>query len=143
MELNKITLPQMYMIESIRKNGVTDQQLLQQVQTGDVSPWREFNENFDFHDLVTWYEKDPDTFKSVILDGYQVKFVTIYGLKNYLKLKFGKQEDQDFQLTEKGITDLHVDDQQLAKIQQMLSKNWTIQELTSTPCYKVVQIELI
>jgi hypothetical protein len=134
------------MIETIRSKGVSDQELLMQIETKDVSPWREFNPDFDFFELVTLAEQDPDQFKAIILEGYKVKFVTIYGLKNFLKLKFDKIEEQDYQLTEKGITNLQVDHQQLSKIQQFLSNNWTIQEIASEksdPSHKVIKIELI
>ena len=144
MELNKISLPIAYMIETIRSNGVSDQEMLTQIKTGDVSPWREFNSNFDFNELVTLAEKDPSQFASIILDGYGAKFLTLPGLKNLLRLKFDIIESRDYQLTEKGITDLKVENQQLAKIKLFISKNWTIQELTSEDSdqYKVIKIEL-
>ena len=143
MELNKITLPEAYMIETIRSKGVSDQELLAAVESGDIGPWREFNANFDFTNLVTLAEKDPSKFKSIILDGYGVKFLTIYGLKNLLKFKLGLVEERDYQLTERGITDLKVEDGQLMIIKQFLSNNWTLEELASNDeSGKVIKIEL-
>ena len=129
MEVNKISLPVAYMIEIVRSHGVSDEEFLVRIESGDVSPWREFHAEFDFNELVALSEKDPAQFRSIILDGYEVKYVSIYGLKNLLKFKLDKLEERDYHLTEKGITDLKVDDQQLAIIRQFLPANWTIQEI--------------
>ncbi|MBB6444051.1 hypothetical protein [Bacillus benzoevorans] len=142
MEVNKISLPVVYKIETVRSKGVSNQELLAKLESGDVSSWSDYNSNFDFSELVELYQKDPEQFKSMIEIGYAVKFVTLPGIKNILKLKFGLLEEQDYESTETGITGLQVNDEQYAAIKQMLSKNWKIEELAGTGVQKVLKIEL-
>ena len=142
---NRITLPAAYMIETLRSNGVSDDTLLTQVEQKDVSAWEELS-TFDFNDLVELYNHDQNTFKSILRDGYTVKFVTIRGLQTLLKLRFDKIPERDYQLTSKGITQLRIEEQQLTIITQMLSKNWIISEPSSpnnNEQFKEVTIELI
>ncbi|MBS4202437.1 hypothetical protein KHA93_22805 [Bacillus sp. FJAT-49732] len=123
METIKISLPTAFMLETLRANGVTDEQILKQINKKDVSPWQKIDTTFDFQELVNLATNSEKDFESIITDGYSVKFMTINGLKNLLRLKFNKIQDQDYQQTEKGITDLILTEQELATIKQMLSKN--------------------
>lgn len=145
MGINKITLPVAYMIETLRSNGISDQELLTQVENQDVSPWKELNTHFDFNELVKLAAQDQNAFDSIILDGYEVKFVTIKGVQTLLNLKFEKIQERDYLLTDKGITGLHIEDQQLSTLRQMLSTNWVIDETSpkkSSHISKVIKIEL-
>jgi len=141
-EVNKISLPVVYKIETVRSKGVSNQELLAKLESGDVSSWNDFNENFDFNELVELYKENSEMFKSIIENGYAVKFVTLPGIKNILKLKFGLLEDEDYKSTDKGITGLQVSDEQYAVIKQMLSKNWKIEELAGGQGRKELKIEL-
>ena len=141
MELTKLSLPTVYKIETVRSKGVSNEELLAKIETGDVSSWSEYNSNFDFNELVELYNNNPEEFKSIVENGYAVKFVTLPGLKNLLKLKYGMLEERDYQPTETGISGLQVDEDQYAAIKQMLSKNWKIEELASEG-KKVLKIEL-
>lgn len=128
MELNKITLMEAYLIETLRRNGITDHELLNQVELRDVSPWEEINQNFDFNILVQLADQDKEIFKSIILKGYNVKFVTYSGLQNLIYLKFDKIKERDYQLIDKGITGLRLKEDDFDKLKQILSKNWVILE---------------
>lgn len=143
MTMNKVTLREAYMIETLRSNGISDGEILTQVQTGETDDWSIFNPDFEFHGLVELNEKDPEAFQSIIKNGYKVKFVTFKGVRTLLKLKFGFEEEQHYELTDKGITGLQVTDAQLAQIRQVLSTNWSIGELSSeTSDQKTIKIEL-
>lgn len=128
MPINKISLMDAYMIETLRHNGITDREILSQVEKADVSPWEDLKTNFDFQGLVKLADRDPKAFQSIILNGYKIKFVTIKGIQNLLRLKFNKKPDSDYLLLEKGITGLRVDEQQFTTLKQMLSDNWVIYE---------------
>lgn len=143
MPMNKISLREAYMIETLRSNGISDQEILTQAQKGATDDWAIFNPDFEFHGLVELNEQDPEAFQSIIKDGYKVKFVTFKGVQTLLKLKFGFEEEQHYELTGKGITGLQVTDAQLAEIRQVLSMNWGIGELSSeTSGQKTIKIEL-
>lgn len=143
METKKASLMEAYMIETLRSNGVSDEEILIQVQKGEVGGWAAIRPKFDFLELVELNKQDPEVFQSIIREGYQVKFVTFNGLKNLLKFKFGFVEGQHYQLTDKGIAGLQVTAAQLAGIHQFLSQNWLIEAHSSeVPNEKTIKIEL-
>src|SRR5690625_85261 len=106
MGLNKITLMEAYLIETIRSHGVSNDYLLTQVEQEDISEWEELNTNFDFNGLITLRNQNPSAFEDIINEGYSIKFLTFNGLQNLLKLKFNKQSGKDFIIGEKGINHL-------------------------------------
>ncbi|MFA1821629.1 hypothetical protein ACDX78_15850 [Virgibacillus oceani] len=126
MGMNYISLMEAYLIETVRASGITNQELEEHVSKKDVTPWEDLNQNLQFQALIDLQEKDPVAFHSIIRDGYQVKFVTMNGLKNLLKLKFDITETE-YEPTEKGITKLVVDVETLSNIKQVLSPNWKVQ----------------
>jgi hypothetical protein len=127
MEVNTISLMEAYLIEILRTNGVTSNKLEESVLKKDVVSWNKMHTNFDFQILIDLHEKDARAFRSIIHNGYQVKFITINGLKNLLKLKFDITEEM-YELTEQGISKLIVDEGTLSSIKQMMSPNWKVQE---------------
>src|SRR5690625_3582557 len=126
MELNKITLMEAYLIETLRYHEVTNEQLLTTLESGDISGWNHFNDNFNFKDLITLRNQDPSVFQEIIYEGYTIKFLTFNGLKNMLRLKFNKLPEKDFTVTEKGIKHLVMTDPQLTSLKQILSSNWIV-----------------
>ncbi|OCA88033.1 hypothetical protein A8F94_09420 [Bacillus sp. FJAT-27225] len=139
MELQKISLMDAYMIETLKSKGVTNQELL---EAKDSKAWNHIHESFDFTNLLSLREKDPAAFQTIVEDGYQVKFVTFNGLKNLLKLKFNKVDEVDYQTTERGIRGLHLHPEERKQLTSLLSKNWTIQE-EEVNGNSVLQIELV
>lgn len=125
MELQKISLMDAYMIETLRSKGVTNEELIEQK---DIEMWNRLDDSFDFYDLLRLREKDPLAFQTIIKDGYQVKFVTINGLKNLLKLKFNRIDKIDYQTTEKGVRGLYLNMEAYNQLKKLLSKNWTVKE---------------
>lgn len=142
MGVYKISLMEAYLIETVRASGVTNEELLEQVSKKDVTPWEKLNENWDYTTLIDLHEKDADIFLSVIHDGYQVKFLTINGLKNLLKMKF-KITEAEYELTEQGIENLRVDEDTLFKIKLMLSPNWKVDESAVDSVNQEISITLV
>ncbi|MCG3421209.1 hypothetical protein ACTWPF_15270 [Oceanobacillus sp. M65] len=132
MELHKISLMDAYMIETLRSNGISDKEILTQIEQGKTEAWQELNRNFDFQELVKFAEKDMEGFKRILSQGYRVKFVTFNGLKNLLRLRFGKERETDYELTETGIRNLNLNSEQLVDLKQVLSGNWVVEELDDT-----------
>lgn len=133
------------MLETLRKNGVSNQEVLAQIDKKDVSSWDTLDSNFEFSALLKLAEKDPKEFKSIVLNGYKVKFVTFKGLQRLLELKFDKKEGNDYQLDDRGITGLQLDKSQLSVLKQILSKNWKVhvEESENVELTKEVNIGLI
>ncbi len=141
MGINSISLPTAYMIETLRSNGISDEQILHQINDRDVTPWDRLHSNFDFTNLVELADQDRVRFESIIQDGYTVKFVTIRGLQTLLQLKFEKQADRDYQVTETGISGLQLEEADFMVLKQLLSRNCKIQE--TLPANKGITIELV
>lgn len=131
MTVHKISLMDAYLIETLRKNGISNEEILAKLKTGNVESWQKFHEQFDFNDLLMLANKDIDQFQKILDQGYQVKFITFNGLKNLLRMRFSKVPDRDYELTEKGIKNLHLNQKQLASLKQMLSGNWVLEEAKS------------
>lgn len=127
MEVNAISLMEAYLIETVRASGVANEELERSVSIKDVASWNRQHPNFDFQTLIDLQEKDNHAFHSIIHDGYQVKFITINGLRNLLKLKFNITEEM-YELTEQGIAKLAAGADTLSGLRQILSPNWKIQE---------------
>lgn len=141
MGINRISLPTAYMIETLRSNGISDEQILHQIKERDVTPWDRLHSNFDFTNLVELADQDGINFASIIQDGYTVKFITIRGLQTLLQLKFDKIVDRDYQVAETGISGLQLEESDFMVLKQLLSRNCKIQE--SLPVNKGIAIELV
>lgn len=128
--LNHISLMDAYLIETVRSNGISNEELIQKTLNKDFDTWREVLPKLNTERLVELAE-DEETFKSIIEDGYKVKFVTMNGLKNLLKLKFQIDESK-YQQIENGILDIEISEDQLTGIKQFLSGNWNIHEVERT-----------
>lgn len=128
MEIHKISLMEAYQIETLRSNGVTNEEILRQAETENIAAWTVLQPKFDFQVLLELATKDLEQFKQLLTEGYQVKFVTFNGLKNLLRLRLGKQEGKDFTTEETGIKQLVLDQEEAQLVKQMLSPNWVIKE---------------
>src|SRR5690606_11378844 len=127
MTLNTINLMDAFIIETVRSNGVSNEEIIQKTLNKDVDAWKVFSKDFKFERLIELAE-DEEAFKSIIENGYKVSFVTRNGLKNLMRLKFQITES-DYELVENGYLNLEISEDQLSGIKQFISGNWNIQEI--------------
>lgn len=135
-----------YMIETLRSNGLSNEEMVALLEKKNISDLKQLNTKFDFNNLINLYEQDKDTFKSVLQDGYTVKFLTMNGLKNLLQMKFDKASEKDYEISDTGIQRLEIETHQLPALQQLLSINWIIEEQTDTDIdssKKIVNIQIV
>ncbi|HEY4600106.1 MAG TPA: hypothetical protein VIG73_02245 [Cerasibacillus sp.] len=126
MKTEKISLMDAYMIETLRRQGVSDEEMILKIQLGDVSSWKNLHDKFDFNELIKLAERGKDGLEEIISEGYQISFITYPGLQQIIKLKFNKTKDRDYQLTDKGIKNLQLNERELAQLKQLLSMNWVV-----------------
>lgn len=126
----KISQMEAYMIETLRANGIINEEIIQAVKEKDVSSWKQIHEEFDFEQLITLAEKDFTAFEKVIKEGYTIKFVTVGGLEKLLRLRFGKEPNEDYQKYQTGVKGVALDGSSLQELKQMLSLNWKVDEGT-------------
>lgn len=142
MSVYRISLMDAYLIETLRSNGVSNEEIVSTVKEGDVGAWQEQYAQFDFNMLLALAQENIAEFEKALEQGYQVKFITFNGLKNLLRMRFGKEEEKDYELTEKGIKNLLLNEEQYVQVKQMLSGNWVFTEVKAGE-ESVVNIELI
>lgn len=145
MKDNKISMMDAYMIETLRSNDTSNEEIVTLLEEKDSSSWKSLYDKFDFSELITLYERDKQTFKSILQDGYKIKFLTMNGLKNLLKMKFNKIAEQDYQITDTGIQHLEIEVQSFSALEQLLSVNWVIYEHADTNnnlSTKIVDIQI-
>ncbi|WP_341962475.1 hypothetical protein NM897_04630 [Planococcus maritimus] len=108
MTLTKISMPLAIRIETVRRRGA---------EIGDLLGSDEF-------------ASLGSDLESVFRDGYQVKFLTINGAKNLLRLKFDQEADLDYTETERGLSGISVDEAQVEALRPILSDNCRLEQET-------------
>lgn len=127
--MESITLMEAYAIETLRGSGISNEQIIKDIEKNDLTAFKAVKENMDFDALVALNESAD--FKSIINDGYKVKFLTFNGLKNLIKMRFGKFAEEDYQVEEFVLSGLVLTDQQKKDLENMLSANWTLEDEAS------------
>jgi len=127
--IHHITLMELYLIETLRTNGITNEEIIKKVTNGDVESFKQLNEEFDFTELFSLAK--AGLLEDILTKGYQVKFMTFTGLVNVLQLKFNKNEHEDYTVENFTITNLRLSEEEIATLTQMLSNNWVV---TTTGC---------
>lgn len=122
--MESITLMEAYAIETLRNNGISNDEIIKNIKENDLDAFKKVKENMDFDALVA-LSKTAD-FEAIVSKGYKVKFLTFNGLKNLIKMKFGKFADEDYQVDEFVISGLELDQNQQQDLEHMLSANWTL-----------------
>lgn len=114
------------MVEALKTHRYTydDVQLrLNQNQLHDLSK----ETDMDLTSLKHLYEQSPEQFKYIYEGNYKVKFMTLNGFKNILRMRFQLTEDQ-YELLEQGngIGKLVINEQIERAITKILSSNWKV-----------------
>lgn len=122
----KLSLMEAYMVESLRGKGVSNEEIITLVEQKDADRLKEMEPRFDYGELVEAAHKDLEAFRSALFDGYEVKFVTFNGLKNLLRMRFGKEEARDYTVSETGIQGLRFELHELDQLNDLLSSNWRV-----------------
>ncbi|MEK4080238.1 hypothetical protein [Solibacillus sp. FSL K6-1126] len=122
-----ISMMEAYTIELLKNHPYTFEQI------------KHFIENDELHLLTNSYDIDTDSLRILLKENakemeqafagnYEVKFVTMNGLKNLLRMRFHISDDQYELLAEgNGLHFLQVDSITEQQIRGMLSSNWKVE----------------
>ena len=122
-----ISMMEAYTIELLKNHPYTFEQI------------KHFIENDELHLLTNSYDIDTDSLRNLLNENaqemeqafagnYEVKFVTMNGLKNLLRMRFQISDDQYELLAEgNGLHFLQVDSITEQQIRGMLSSNWKVE----------------
>ncbi|MFC3419019.1 hypothetical protein ACFOLA_05960 [Salinicoccus hispanicus] len=120
--MQSITLADAYAIESLRSNDYTNSDIMEKVKEGKTDDFKSFNKNTDYSVLDALNASGD--LEAVLNDGYQVKFVTENGLKNLIKMKYGKEDGLDYLYDNNQVTGLQLAEDEQQDLKNMLSQNW-------------------
>ncbi|WP_042475708.1 hypothetical protein [Bacillus ndiopicus] len=118
-----ISLMEAYLIETLRQN-YSYEQVAAQLDKKDLSLFAELKSDFTL--LQELYDTDKELFKEAYTTGYQVKFLTINGLKNILRMRYQISEDQ-YELQEFGAYNVPASEETEKAIAAIVSSNWKIE----------------
>lgn len=124
--MTSINLMQAYELDKLSKLEFTDEEILRTLQTGDVSVWQEQVPNYEFSETMALYQEGEQIFIDALHGNYSIKYVTLPGIKRLLYIRFQLEEGKDYQILETGIQHLTCDEDVIAKLQHMLSTNWSL-----------------
>lgn len=127
-----------YQIEALRREGLTDNEIVTTLRNGDVRSWNKLNSHFDWQELLNLYEADTDAFAAILADCFQIKFITFPGLERILEMKFEQIADIDYTVGESAVSGLRLSDEDEDLLRQMLSANWEL--VTATDGTLTVQL---
>ncbi|MEO4055191.1 hypothetical protein [Solibacillus sp. CAU 1738] len=118
----QISMMEAFIIESL-KTKYDYEQVEQQLNTRDLSLFKDFN--VDLTLIQKLYDNNPTELKEAYTNTYTVKFLTINGLKNILRLRYGLNEE-NYDVQEFGLYGITVDTDTEKAISSILSSNWKI-----------------
>ena len=122
-----ISMMEAYTIELLKAHPYTYEQVRQYLENNQVHILTN-DYNMDFEPIVTLLKEDSNVLEQAFEGNYQVKFMTINGLKNLLRMRFEITEDQ-YELLEagNGLAQLNVSTDTEQEIRKMLSSNWKVE----------------
>lgn len=121
-----INLMQAYELDKLLKLGLTDEEIVDTLHTGEVSVWQEKVPNYEFSETMALFKEGEQSFLDALHGNYRIKYVTLPGIQRLLHLRFSLEEDKDYQLLETGIQHLTCNEETIVKLQHMLSTNWSL-----------------
>ncbi|GLC89101.1 hypothetical protein [Lysinibacillus piscis] len=120
-----INLMQAYELNKLSTLGYTEEEILKALRKGDVSSWQEKAGEDDFAEIQALFQESEQSFLDAYNGHYRIKYVTLPGLRNLLRLRFGLEEGKNFQVLDTGVQHVTCDEETAQQIQQMLSTNWS------------------
>lgn len=122
--MHSINLMDAYVIEMLRSHGVSNETILEETKNKNTETFQSVKENMDFTTLELL--EASGNLESILKDGYQVTFLTSNGLKNLIRMKYGKKADEDFTFNDFVVRGLEISDDETKELEALLSQNWNL-----------------
>ncbi|MBA2939490.1 hypothetical protein HZF08_14335 [Paenibacillus sp. CGMCC 1.16610] len=119
----KVKLPQPIgvRIEAARAYGISGTELTEILRSGDFNRLKNaVLDDWTWDSLFEYAASRREECEEAILHGYSFTFITIRGLKTYLKYRFGLVEDQDFSSSEYGVEQLRLNQEELVQLRETI-----------------------
>lgn len=122
-----ISMMEAYTIELLKTHPYTFEQIKQYIENDELNRLKE-TYDIDTESLKILWNEQAEEMVQAFAGNYKVKFVTINGLRNLLRMRFQISDDQYELLHEgNGLQSLHVDAIIEQQIRAMLSSNWKVE----------------
>lgn len=121
-----ISMMEAYGIELLKANGITYEQVAHQFSKNNTA--LPIEENFDFAVLKALFDADQQAFEQAYAGNYSVKFLTINGLRNILRMRFGIQVDAYETLEAgNGLSGVPATAETEQQLRKFVSSNWKVE----------------
>ncbi|MBP0724966.1 hypothetical protein J5Y03_07155 [Bacillus sp. RG28] len=146
MEKVKVTINIAIMIEELRKQGVSTDEILSLLHKGDPKNFDEYGKGFpDWESFIGFYEKNQEHAVKAIEEGYCLTFLTKGSLQTLLRIKFDLQPESDYQVHEKYLDEIKMTTENFTLLKSLLAPNWVINKecFDQEKGVHVLRIELV
>lgn len=122
--LPRISQNSAVLLEKARSLGLSDEQLLHIIETNDITPLAD--SKTDYSEWVSYAREHQEDLAAAVAGGYQMTFNTVYGLKNWLKFRYGVEAEKDYTEGEGRFDGLTLDEAEARFVQAALASNWVV-----------------
>lgn len=120
-----ISMMEAYGIELLKSNGISYEHVSQQFSENKTD--LTIDQNFDFAVLKALFDEDQQRFELAYAGNYSVKFLTINGLRNILRMRFDIQADAYKTLEAgNGLYDVPATAETEQQLRLLVSSNWKV-----------------
>lgn len=121
-----ISMMEAYGIELLKANDITYEHVAQQFSKNNTA--LPIEESFDFAVLKALFDADQQAFEQAYAGNYSVKFLTINGLRNILRMRFGIQVDA-YEILEagNGLSGVPATAETEQQLRKFVSSNWKVE----------------
>ncbi|MDF2556913.1 MAG: hypothetical protein K0R71_741 [Bacillales bacterium] len=117
------------LIERLRAQGCSDEQLVKWIENDDNKQFEKFNDDvYTFDTFLSYAKEYKEDIKGAIQIGYQITFNTMGGLRYWIENAFGLREEIDFLAEEGKKLGLKLNSDQKEKLKRCLASNWVMIE---------------
>ncbi|MCQ6266805.1 hypothetical protein M1K46_14200 [Fictibacillus sp. WQ 8-8] len=127
--ISRLPMPAGLRIELSRAAGLDNETLFRALKEKDVKALRPAGENLDWEYMFSYAEQHEEEVKVAIYHGYEFKFLTINGLRNYLKICFGFKDGHEFDVSEEGVFSLKINAEDVKELEGALPGHWNLSTL--------------
>ncbi|WP_405106285.1 hypothetical protein MHH28_24260 [Paenibacillus sp. FSL K6-1217] len=123
---NKVKLSQWdaLLLESLRALAGSDEELLRRVGEGDL-PADESEYKFDYGQLSVLAGEQPELFRRAVLEGYQIKYNTIRGIRSWIDVALGVEARLELEEGQEAV-EAELTEAERGRLQDVLSYGWAI-----------------
>lgn len=133
MTIPTITLMDAYMLETLFSKGIKKEAFIQAMKEKTIDQYAEFDDSFDYTRLSSSVYGKETLFEEAIRNQYTISYLTIGGLRNLLKIKYGFNDSEDYTLYDQKLEDLTIRTNQLEEIKTLVQSAWSVLETGKNP----------